>query len=243
MPYDGTSGLYTVFPTKGGLVTESYHQKTGKRAGKSRRSGGRKPAKGKKCRWGPRGEDGRCPTKPRATVGGKTLAKIGGIRATTRGRLSVVDRLIRKGEGRISSLAAGAALAKGRIATTALRRGVAKLAGPGVKGTLGAGIRAIARSPVSALVAKGGARLLGVVALAGIASYAITTKIINVRKKRRLDRAALAAAAADAYRLARLEAASQQGAPLSAEQQRQLAAEFKSQLSDLGLSTTSLKGL
>lgn len=58
-----------------------------------------------------------------------------------------------------------------------------------------------------------------------------------------MDRAAEAAAAADAYRMARVTAEAQQGAPLSAVQHQQLAKAFKDQLTALGLDSTNLKGL
>jgi hypothetical protein len=245
MPYDGTSGMKTVFPTvrlPGEVDTPSPRSRAAKKS-----PGRSKPRKAKRsCKYGPRGSDGLCPKKPRASIADRALAKIGGIKATTRGKQSVVTRLQRKAEGRVGSLFAGAALAKSQALKTGAQRTIARLAGPGVKGTVGAGLKAIARAPVSRIVSSGAAGFagtLGAVALAGIASYAITTKILNIRKKRRMDRAELAAAAADAYRAARLRAEEEKGAPLTRGEQLTLATEFKSQLEALGLSTTNLKGL
>lgn len=243
MPYGGQDGWKTVFPTAGGKPAAAGGDGTKPaRKGRAKKAPKRKPA----CKYGPRGPDGLCPRKPRATVVGRALAKVGGIRATTRGRQSIATRLARKAEGRVSTVAATLALTKGRALTTAARRAATRLAGPGVKGSIPAAAKAILRSPVSKVASAGAAGFsatLGAVALAGIASFAITTYIINARKKRRMDRAELAAAAADAYRQARADAVAQKGAPLSGLEHQVLAAEFKRQLSDLGLDTANLKGL
>lgn len=237
MPYNGVEGGYTVFPTAG----KPPAARGGPKAAKARKS----PKPKKPCKYGAR-VNGRCPPKPRASVLGATAAKLGGIRTTTRGRQSIATRLTRKAEGRVSTIAATLAATKGRQAVTAARGALTRIAGPGVKGTIPAAAKAILKSPVSKVASAGAAGFsatLSAVALAGIASFAITTYIINARKKRRMDRAATAAAAADAYRAARLQAEAQKGAPLSTLEHQILAREFKQQLADIGLETTNLKGL
>jgi len=231
--YEGTDGLHTVFPTA----------KQPKRAAGAPRA--KKGKKGKPpCKYGPRLPNGRCPTKPRATTTERTLAKVVGIKATSRGKLTVADRAERAVQGRLATYAAGAALAKGKDLARGARRTVVRLAGPGVKGTVPAGLRAIGKKSVTGAVGSlGFAGTLGLIALAGISSYAITTKILNVRRERRIARSESAALAADAYRFARNTAEAEQGSPLSAEQQKVLAASFKAQLAELGLSTTNLGGL
>lgn len=167
----------------------------------------------------------------------RALASAGGIKATSRGRQTVVERLERKAESRIGTLASAAAVAKSRSLVKAGRRTLQRIAGPGSGGTTAGAVKTILRSPVSKTVSAGAAGFagtLGAVALAGIASYAITTKILNVAKARRLARAEQAALAADAYRAARVEAEAKAGRPLTAAEQRILAAEFKAALAAIG---------
>lgn len=167
----------------------------------------------------------------------RALASAGGIKATTRGRQSVVTRLERKAESKLGTLVAGAAAAKSRSLLKAGRRTLQQVAGPRSGGTTVGALKTILRSPVSKVASAGAAGFagtLGAVALAGIASYAITTKILNVAAARRASRSEQAALAADAYRAARVEAEAKAGRPLSAAEQRVLAAEFKAALAAIG---------
>jgi len=130
------------------------------------RPGGRKKAA---CKWGPR-VNGRCPPKPRAGAAEKTVAGLVGIRATTRGRQSVYVRAGRRLESRATTLAAGFALRGSKKGTLKLRRGLAKLAGPGVKGSIPAQLSAIAKR-----LAPKAAKLTGI-GLAGAGAYALVRK-------------------------------------------------------------------
>jgi len=218
--YEGVSGLYTVFPT-------AKPPKASRSSGAGAGSGGRS-SKRKKGR------------RAKATLSERALAGFGGIRSTARGsKLGVVDRLTRKAESRVTGIAGSLATAAGRRAAKKLKSKARILLGPNLK--KGAG--ALLRSPVSKVATASFAGTLSAVALAGIASYSITTYILEARKRRKMDRAEQAAAAADAYRAARIAAAEKQGQPLTSKQQAQLAAIFKTKLSSLGLSTTNLRTL
>lgn len=190
----------------------------------------REKAPPKPCAYGPRDPDGRCPPKPRAAP---------------RARAARAERPCAYGprvNGRCpprprTSLAQQRANRK----TTQVFERIARSA---VAPVLTAGV-GLAGQPVGALL-KGGAKkaagLLGVVALAGLASYYVTTKILEAHKKKRLDRNEAAAVAADAYRAARLEAQRQQGgAPLSSAQHRALADAFKQRMAEIGLDTSNLR--
>jgi len=211
----------------------SFERAPRRRVATTRPARGRRgrPAR-KPCKYGPRGPDGLCPKKPRPTFGERVAAKTVGIRATSRGRATVATRIERALTSRATTAAAAYAISRGRTAKTGARRAIARLAGPGGKGTIAAGLAAIGRKGVTTLPKKfvGGA-VIG----AFITSYLTTTGLLKRWKSRRLEKQQLAAEAADAYRAARLGLAAEQGQPLSPEQHRLLADAFKTQLADIGV--------
>lgn len=179
------------------------------------------------CKYGPRTASGRCPKKPKNLAAALKRDREGGADAFTRGSASgtLVGSALEKAAGKATDRIAGQL---------------------GRKVNRAAGAYAAARTAGKAGTAVGAASAgqLAAVALAGIASYYITSKVLQYFRQKKLDRAAAAAAAADAYRLARLDAVRQQrGRPLTAAQHAQLAAAFKSELRKLGLDTSNLKGL
>jgi len=95
-------------------------------------------------------------------------------------------------------------------------------------------------SAIPALPALGKAAALGGVAIAGIAAFAITTYLVQKRAANKEQKQQQAFEVAQAYRQARLLAAEKQGKPLSAAQQAQLSAAFKSKLKSMGIDTSSL---
>lgn len=92
------------------------------------------------------------------------------------------------------------------------------------------GAAALAKSPVGAL----GARALGAAAAAGIASYTITSKILQNIKDRKERKAQERFLAAQAYRKARLAAQKAKGGrALTSAEHAELAAEFKARLAEI----------
>lgn len=179
------------------------------------------------CKYGPRTASGRCPKKPRNLAAALKQDRKAGADAFSRGSSS-------------GSLV-GATLEKAANKTT--DRLAAQL-GRKVSGAAAAYSAARKAGKVGTSLGAASAGQLGAVALAGLASYYITTKVLQYFRQKKLDRAAAAAAAADAYRLARTDAVRQQrGKPLTATQHAQLAAAFKNELRKLGLDTSNLKGL
>lgn len=178
------------------------------------------------CKYGPRTKAGKCPKKPKSLKQAVQRDLKSGTGVTTGGSATT------------GHLGATAQKAIDKAATAAGNRAATKVEaalktysqkrGSGV-GTLGA------------TVAGAGAAKIAGVALAGIAAYWITSKILEARKQKRTTRAELAAAAADAYRLARQEAQRlNKNKPLTTAQHLELSNAFKAELKKLGLSTTDL---
>lgn len=188
-----------------------------------------KAAKGKKpCKYGPRTAAGLCPKKPRAGSAAYGDAT-GDYRTSAQRKSDAASK--RRAQKAVENVVVGAV--KG-LTTKQAREAVSTLAGLPVKDVLKAG--------------KAGAALLSTVALAGIAAYEITKYVVTRRAENREQRAQQAYEMAIAYRNARAEAQRQQrGKALSAQQQRELAAAFKSKLAELGFPvsqfSTNLKGL
>ena len=182
------------------------------------------PKAKKPCKYGPRLSNGRCPTKPR-----KGTAVYGDA----------------TGDYRTSAQRKADAAKSRRVKASVERAAVGvvrELAKPASRAALGE----VAKLPVGDVLKAGkvGAALLSTVALAGIAAYEITKYVITRRAATKEARAQQAYEIGLAYRMARKDAQKQQrGRALSADQQRALAAQFKAQLEELGLSTSNLKGL
>ena len=97
-------------------------------------------------------------------------------------------------------------------------------------------IMKLLRTPVSQV----GARALGGVAIAGIASFAITHYILTRIAATKAQKQQQAYEAGEAYKAARRLAQEANKGPLTAAQQAQLSAAFRSALAKLGLNTSNL---
>jgi len=179
----------------------------------------RKAAKPKKpCKYGER-VAGRCPKKAKTLRAALNRDVRKGSTRATKGYLEresekVVSRAAHKG------LEVGAT------------RAAAKYAAAKSAGKLGASVATL------------GAGTLGYVALAGIASFAITTALLNYLNDRKVAKQDKAFELGQAYRKARLEAESQNGRALTKEQQKILADEFKKNLKEhTDLTTSDLSSL
>lgn len=178
------------------------------------------------CKYGPRTKAGKCPKKP------KTLKQ------AVQRDLASDTRPTSGSSATTAHLGSAAQKAIDKAATAAGNRAAAKVE---------SAIKSYAKerkSGVGALgatVAGAGAAKIAGVALAGLAAYWVTSKILEARQLKRTKRAELAAAAADGYRQARLEAQRlNKGKALSTAQHLELSNAFKAELKKLGLSTTDL---
>jgi len=191
MPYQEVSGLRTVFPTaspRGTPATGAPAKR--KRAAKSSSSAPRAPrAKKAKppCKYGPRDADGYCPKKPPAEP---------------REEASILDRPAPKKRKRQSI---GQKIE--RQATTSVVRATQKAAVRGVTAVQKAGgVKAVLNKQVATGI--GGASLslgatIAAAAAAGIASFMLTTAILNrIRDAKERNRQA-AFEASQAFRKAR----------------------------------------
>lgn len=220
MGYNGQlAAPYTVFPTTGSGRSGSKGNSggSGKAAPYGRTASG--SIRSKPCAFGPSPTRGNCPKKASTARGRGKAAGEQILQAVT-------GKPVRRNSaaGKIAG-AVGAAVGAG--GGRVLRTSVAKKIGGGAASTV-----------LGALGSK--AKVAGVT-LAGLASYYITSRILENRAIDREDRASAAHAAATAYRDARLELERQKKAPLTAREQVQLAETFKAQLRALGLETTNLK--
>jgi hypothetical protein len=117
---------------------------------------------------------------------------------------------------------------------------VLKKAAPAVAKVLTAGQKAAKylSSPVGSL-AKGGAAVAGgtaaLVLATGLASYYGTTWLLNRWKAKKVARQQKLNDIADAYRLARQNAAAQLGRPLTPSELRAMALEYKRAVASLGV--------
>ncbi len=197
----------------------------------------KKPKKAKKakaakklrtCKYG-RGDDGYCNKRPSRYQSEGSDYDVSQTPAQRR-RSNVGKSKTEREVTRVAEKVAGAGLeAAARFAANPEARAAI--------GTLG-------RTSVSDLAKAGsaGAAILGATALAGVAAFALTSYLIHRKPKAREEKLAAAAEAAQAYRAARLMAAEAQGRPLTAAQQKTLAAAFKSKLAALGVTSFSQKG-
>ena len=134
-----------------------------------------------------------------------------------------------------------APIASGTLAAVrAARAGLTKV--PGGSTDALAAIRAAA-GKVGATGALGAGATGVVLAAAGLLSYWITKKLLEIPERRRQERAAKAAAAADAFRESHREMAKKLGRPLTIGEAQSLGVAFKAELKKLGLSSTDLGGL
>lgn len=190
----------------------------------------KKPKAGPKpkppCKYGPRTKAGKCPKKPR-TLKQAVQRDLGSDTRPTGGGSATSGYLGTVAQKAVDKAATAAGNRAARSAEAALKKyGAARKSGAGAIGTT---------------VAAAGGKAIAGVALAGIAAYWVTSKILEARQQRRTKRADLAAAAADGYRMARLEAQRlNKGRPLTTAQHLELANAFKAELKKLGLSTTDL---
>jgi hypothetical protein len=208
VPYQQVSGGYTVFPTRG---------RPDNGAGRSSRP----------CTFGPRGEDGLCPKKPRSSGSGRRSRKPLKVPRSLSYAKSTSKNPLR-------TPSAVEALAGGLTARQVLRKATA------------AGRAAAAASKglsASALLKAAPGRVGGLVGAAGLAAYMLTrfglSKYAAIKATKREN----AARAADAYRALRLKMAEDQGRPLTKSQQKQLSTIFKNELLKLGLSSRDLSGI
>jgi len=203
-------------PIGGGRrTTKKKKAKRAKKAKKAKRA----------CKYGPRDADGYCPKKPSRFESGDVFDALEPPRRVT-SRASATRR----------RLTTGATKAAQQLVEGVVR----SAANPATREA----VKAVGRLNVRDVAASGAAGygLLGGVALAGIAAYALTTYLVHRKPKKREEQLAAAAEAAQAYRAARVMAAESQGKPLTAAQQRVLAAEFKKKLAALGITNFSQKG-
>ena len=107
-------------------------------------------------------------------------------------------------------------------------------------------VRAAARklaAPVGTAAGVGGGTTAVILTAAGLLSYWLTKKLLEIPANRRAERAAKAAAAADAFKAAHREMEAKLKRPLTVSEAQQLGKAFKVELAKLGLSTTDLGGL
>jgi len=179
---------------------------------KGKRAGG---ASKRPCKYG-RGADGYCNKKPSDTSWYDrpgTTAK-----SDTTGTTRTTSPTVEKAAEKVAEKATNKALDHAKSA--------------GVTAT----IIKLLKTPVSQV----GKKALGTAAIAGIAAYAATTWIITRRAKTKAEKQRQAFEAGEAYKQARKLAQEANKGPLTAAQQAQLSAAFRSQLAKLGLSTTNL---
>jgi len=231
MPYQGADGLYTVFPTAKS-PTEAKRladTPTGKAPAK-------KAPKAKKpkapCAYGPRLASGYCPKKPKSTS-----------QAVEREIRAVFKAAGSGGGGSSRGVGAGAGAVGGALAAGGGRLAKRALAGAAGGKAIAAGGRAVA-TRVAGLGARAAlGATAGAVAAAGLASYAVTTAILNARKRKKAARSEQLGDAADAYRDARAAAKAQLGRELTGREQQAMGKAFKQTLKEYGLSSDNLKGL
>ena len=255
MAYSGTAGLSTVFPTARTPARSSRPRapttksRTSARSVATARSTGRATARSKPpCKYGPR-VDGYCPKKPPRLTEASTGA-IGTASSSSRksSRAPLGERVIVESAKEAAQTAVQRAIPRTRLTRKQLATQTRVVIGEAKK-TVGKSVAKaieLGKTPVKALAGAGavsagatGAAL----AAAGILSYWVTKKILEIPANRRAARSAKAAAAADAYRQARLDLAARQGKPLSQAQLVELATAFKAELAKLGLTTKDLGGL
>ena len=216
------------------------------------------------CKYGPRGDDGFCPKKPKAAkkARAKKACKYGPRDAdgycpkkpSSNPWRNAEEVITTKITGKSSTARAQAKSpqqrsterAVTRVAEKAAETALAKLAkkaqdNPGWS-SAAAGLAGTKVSKVGQLAKGAKVGVLGTLALAAIASYAATTWIITRKAKNREQKLVQAAEAAEAYREGRKLAAIKKGAPLTQGELNTLAKEFKKQIAKLGISTFSQKG-
>lgn len=207
---------------RGSPITSSRKKRKTKRKTKAKKA---KKAK-RACKYGPRDADGYCPKKPsRYDSGGDILDALEPPRRVT-SRASATRR----------KLTAGATKATQQLVEGVVR----SAANPATREA----VKAVGRLNVRDVVASGAAGygLLGGVALAGIAAFAITSYLVHRNPRKREEKLAAAFEASQAYRAARTMAAESQGKPLTKTQQQVLAREFKKKLEAIGVTNFSQKG-
>lgn len=206
----------------------------------------------KPCKYGPRDDDGYCPKKPAAakSTKGKKPCKYGAridgycpkkpssysgesSSGTTKKKpltqkQKQTNRDIKKlGDALGSTVgSAGADLLKSaytnRAAVKEAAKAVAKIPAKDVVKAAAAGV-GVAQAT------------LGLIAVAGVASYFLTSYIINRAPKKRAEMNAAAAQAAAAYKAARDEVVRQQKKPLTAAQNQEISKVFKAELKEIGV--------
>lgn len=174
----------------------------------------------KPCTYGPRLSNGLCPKKPRTT---RALAT-GMIKNITRAAGAPKGGPVEKISG-----AVGAALAVSTA--SALRRKVISSTAVG-----GAAAKLASIGPRAVLVLR-----VGSIAAAGLIAYYLTKAVLDARRAKKMSLQQQAAAAADAYRDARLAAVAMNGGkPISGRDQQALGNAFKAQLAELGLTSDTI---
>jgi len=241
--YDGVSGWSTAFPTAKGPAQAKALAATP--TGGSKAARGKKPKKAKPpCKYGPRGADGYCPSKPKAAGARGFLDPISGL--PTGGAKKISSARSASSSSLSSRIALGASK---EAAQEVVRRVVPRVSPRQTKKLAAAKGRAIvaeAKKIGTTIVTRGAAagktagKALGAaatlsggtiaaVAAAGAASYLATTAIINAIKNAKERKAQAAFQRAQAYRQSRLQAEAMKGAPLSAAEQAALSRAFKAQ--------------
>ena len=225
MGYQGTDGLYTVFPPAS-RTTGSGRSAPGRKRSSS--GGGSRPApygrtaagaiRSKPCAHGPSPARGNCPKKARTSRGQAVQT----IRAVTR--------------------AAGAP--KGGAVETVLTAAGGAAAGSAARAVRGARGAALAEAAIARLGPKAVA-VIGTtgIGLVGLASYFITKRFLEGRRQRREDRAAEAHRLSQVYRQTRAAAEELAGGRLDPIQHAILADAFQTALADAGVDHRNLKGL
>ena len=226
MGYQGTDGLYTVFPT-GKRPTSS-----GRSAPTKRSSGGSRPApygrtasgsiRSKPCQWGPSPARGNCPKKARTEVHQVKQDIRAIVRSSGGSKGGVLETTLTAAGG-------AAASSLGRTAKGALRGAAGRKLTEAVVAKLGP----------KALIAIGASGI----GLVGLASYFITKSFLDGRAQRREDRAAEAHRLSQIYRKLRTEAAQLAGGRLDRIQHAILADAFQTALAEAGVDHRNLKGL
>lgn len=203
MGYQGLSGAPTVFPTS--------RSAAGKRSTRSARP----------CKYGPRGEDGLCPKKPksgRRRASSSSRAKretaravLGSLPQRERERERKPTKRERAAERKLETLAVN-------TTTRAVQRGLGKAANsPAGQKALGAAVKTAAylSTPVTALSGGAAAGAVGLAIAAGVGSFLITSKILKGIRDRKEQRQQAAYEAAHQMRLTRLDAEKRLGRPLT----------------------------
>jgi len=180
----------------------------------------KKATKKKPCKYGPRDSDGYCPKKKTAFYTGED------------------------GEIKVSKAVKSKAKKETKAITKTISEETLKLLIPAAldkskrEGAKTA-VKVLAKTPVKNLLVTGGKGakvILGGVALAGIAAYWLTTKIITYYPKKIAEQQRAAGEAADAYYQARKDAVARQGGtPLTAAQLKVLSDAFKAKLNQIGI--------